>query len=84
MSTSRRRPQRPSSKPAQVICPACGGAIAAPEFFDTKGPRFAEELARIGAAITASASFVLSWADVHQQLRFAVPPEPKRTQRGRG
>jgi hypothetical protein len=64
----RRLPDTP-----RAVCPACGGPITTPEFLETRGSGFAEELARIGNAINAAASFVLAWVDLHEQMRPAAP-----------
>jgi hypothetical protein len=51
---------RPPLNPASV-CPACGARVSC-----------TEELLRIGGAITASTSCVLSWIDLHEQLQAAL------------
>jgi hypothetical protein len=66
-----------------MICPACGSGKRRDQelaFINRGYPRFIDELVRIGDTITAAASFVISWLELHQELQRALKQErrPRR------
>jgi hypothetical protein len=68
-----------------MICPACGsGKKRDEELAFLKGgyPRFIDELMRIGDAVTASASFVIAWQELHQELQRTLKPARRPRRRG--
>jgi hypothetical protein len=66
-----------------MVCPACGSGKRRDEELAVRNgnyPRFIDELVRIGDTITASASFVIIWLELHQELQAALKQErgPRR------